>query len=305
MTHFLVTGASGLLGFNFALAVDGKKHQVTGVGNSTPLTWVNFKYLQTELTAPGIIEQLVEEEKPDVILHCAALANLEACEADPARAEEMNSKLPGMIAESARRHGIQMIHISTDAVFDGTRGNYTETDIPHPLSVYANTKLQGEQAVLTTYPEAMVARVNIYGWSISGARSLAEFFVNNLQQGRQVNGFTDVFFCPMMVLDLADLLVEAALKNLHGIYHLVGAEVMSKYDFGVAIARTFGFDSSLILPSSVEQGDLVAPRAHHLDLDTHKITEALGHPLPDFENGMNKFFDQYRRGFPQYIRSLA
>jgi dTDP-4-dehydrorhamnose reductase len=305
MTRFLVTGVSGLLGLNFALAVDGRKHQVIGVAHTTPLTWVNFKFMHAELTGPGVVEKLVEETKPGVILHCAAIANLEACEANPEQAAEVNGQLPGVIAASAQKRGIQMIHISTDAVFDGVKGEYLETDPPNPLSVYARTKWQGEQAVLAANPQALVVRVNFYGWSISGTRSLAEFFVNNLEQGKTMKGFTDILFCPMMVLDLADMLVEAAQKQLHGIYHLVGGQAMSKYDFGVAIARTFGFDESLISPASVLDGGLTAARSPNLTLNTDKITKALGHDLPEFERGLAKFHAQYRHGFPQYIRSLS
>jgi len=304
MTRFLVTGVSGLLGLNFAMAVDGKKHQVTGVANTTPLTWAGFKCLQAELTEQGVIEKLVEEEKPDVILHCAAIANMEACEANPELAAEVNSVLPGRIAAVAHKHDVQMIQISTDAVFDGAKGNYIEADAPNPLSVYARTKWEGENAVLEVNPQALVTRVNFYGWSVSGTRSLAEFFVNALSQGKNVKGFTDVIFCPMMVLDLADMLVEAAHKNLQGLYHLVGAQPMSKYDFGMAIARTFGFDTGLIAAASVMDGGLTAARSPNLSLDTGKIVKALGHELPDFERGLDKFFAQYRHGFPQYIRAL-
>ena len=150
--------------------------------------WANFTYKQAELTEPDIIEQLVEEEKPEVILHCAAIANMEACEANPQLAHEVNAVLPGRIAQVARKHEIQMIHISTDAVFDGTKGNYNESDTPHPLSVYARTKLEGENAVLSANPEALVARVNFYGWSVSGTRSLAEFFVNDVAKGSRSKG---------------------------------------------------------------------------------------------------------------------
>jgi dTDP-4-dehydrorhamnose reductase len=92
MTHYLVTGASGLLGLNFSLAVDGKKHQVTGVDNCNPLRWVNFNTLQADLTGPGVVEKILDEVKPDVILHCAAMANLEECESHPADAERVNQQ---------------------------------------------------------------------------------------------------------------------------------------------------------------------------------------------------------------------
>lgn len=305
MSRFMVTGASGLLGLNFALAVDGRKHQVTGVDNRNPLSWVNFKTRQADLTEPGILPRLVEELQPEVILHCAAMANVDDCEKRPADAQKVNAELPGEIALVAKKANIKLVHISTDAVFDGQKGDYTETEEPKPLSVYARTKRDGELAVLAANPDSLVARVNFYGWSISGTRSLAEFFVNNLSEGKDVNGFTDIHFCPMMVLDLAATLVEAVEKNLSGLYHCVGPRSMSKYDFGLAIARQFGFNEKLVHPASVMDGGLKAARSPNLTLSTQKLAGALGHPLPEFAQGLAKFHDQYRHGFPQLIRSLA
>jgi dTDP-4-dehydrorhamnose reductase len=305
MTHFLVTGASGLLGLNFCLAVDGKKHKVTGVDYRNPLKWVNFKIQQANLTKSGSIDRIINEVRPDVILHCAANANVDDCENHPDEAEAVNSVLPGEIAEAASRHKIRMIHISTDAVFDGEVGNYTENDMPNPLNVYSLTKLRGENAVLTVNPQALVLRVNFYGWSISGKRSLAEFFVNNLAEKKPVMGFTDVVFCPMMVLDLVDTILEANEKGLNGLFHCVGPEKMSKYEFGVAIANQFEFDSALISPAAIQDGGLTAARSPNLTLSTEKLTAALGHPLPAFLPGLKKFQSQYRHGFPEMIKTLV
>lgn len=305
MTQFLVTGVSGLLGLNFALAVDGKKHQVTGVANTTPMLWSTFKNVQAELTEPAVVEELIETHKPDVFLHCAAMANVDACEANPQMAQQVNADLPGIIGEACYRHSIRLVHISTDAVFDGSTGNYTENDAPNPLSVYASTKLAGENAVLSANPEALVTRVNFYGWSAAGNRSLAENFVNTLAADKEMMGFTDVEFCPMNVLDLSALLVEAAGMDLHGRYHLVGPEAMSKYEFGRRIAEKFGFNASLIKPMSVKDSGLKAARSPRLTLSTEKIRNALAHELPDFSDGLQKFYDQYRRGYHLYIKSLA
>jgi len=304
MTHFLVTGVSGLLGLNFALAVDGKKHQVTGVANTLPMQWASFKNVQAELTQPGVVEKLIEEHKPDVVLHCAAIANVDACESDADLAHRVNAELPGAIAETCRRRSVKMIQISTDAVFDGIKGNFTEDDETNPLSVYARTKRDGENAVLSANADALVARVNFYGWSASGKRSLAEIFVHNLQAGQRMQGFTDVTFCPMNILDLSDLLVESADLDLKGIYHMVGAEPMSKYEFGKRIAEKFGFDTSLIQPVSIQESGLKAVRSPNLSLSTAKLQSALGRDLPAFDAGLQKFFDQFRRGYPQYIATL-
>ncbi len=304
MTHFLVTGVSGLLGLNFALAVDGKKHMVTGIANTAPMTWASFKNYQCELTAPGSIEKLLDTHKPDVVLHCAAMANVDACENDPQAAHRVNGELPGEIAAACARRSVRMIQISTDAVFDGSRGNYGEGDETNPLSVYARTKLEGEKEVLDANPDALVARVNFYGWSAAGNRSLGENFVHNLEAGREMMGFTDVIFCPMNILDLSELLVEVSDLNLRGLYHMTGAQAMSKYDFGVKIAQKFGFDPGLIKPVSVNESGLKAARSPNLSLSTEKLRAALGHDLPPFEDGLQKFYDQYRRGYHLFIKSL-
>ena len=159
-----------------------------------------------------------------------------------------------------------------------------------------------ERAVLEANPQAIIARVNFFGWSLGGRRSLGEFFVNNLSEGKNVNGFTDVIFCPMWVNHLAQTLVEMLEKDLHGLYHVVGAQAMSKYQFGVEVARRFGLRSSLIEPQSVERSALTARRSHNLWLSIHKLSTALGHDVPQFSTGLDGFYTQFQQGYPQKIR---
>lgn len=257
--RLLITGASGLLGLNLSLAARNA-HTVIGVDRGR-LSAPPFELVQMDLTESGSIERVLTESGPDAVIHCAAIADVDACERDPATARSLNSELPGRIAAACSAGGIAMVHISTDAVFDGTKaGPYEETDAPHPTNVYSETKLAGEAAVLAAHSRAIVARVNFYGWSVTGTRSLAEFFVNNLSAGRSVRGFTDVVFCPMLVNDLARLLVRMLEAGLHGLFHAVGPEPMSKYEFGVRIARQFGFDEQLIAAQSVEHAGLAARR---------------------------------------------
>jgi dTDP-4-dehydrorhamnose reductase len=298
----LITGASGLLGLNLALeAMDS--HEVTGV-NRGSLSGVPFRLLEADLLEAGAVEHVLDAAAPDWVIHCAALADLEACESEPDLARRMNADLPGRIAAVCCARGISLVHISTDAVFDGHKeGPYTEQDGPNPLSVYARTKLQGEQAVLDAYPGAAVARVNFYGWSRSGRRSLAEFFFNNLSAGASVSGFTDVVFCPMLVNDLAHVLLSMLEWKLSGVYHAVGPQAMSKYQFGVEIARKFGLKQSSISPKSVQASSLLAQRSNNLWLSVHKLSTALARPLPNFSAGLEKFYQLSQQGYPQKIRS--
>jgi len=180
---------------------------------------------------------------------------------------------------------------------------YTEEDQPNPPGVYSQTKLDGERAVQEANPEAIIARVNFYGWSLRGNRSLGEFFVNNLSEGKNVNGFTDVIFCPMLVNQTARLLIEMLEKKLSGLYHVVGTQAMSKYQFGVEIARTFGLRENLISPKSVLSSSLTAHRSHNLWLSIHKLSTDLGRDIPEFSTGLDEFYAQFQQGYPQKIRS--
>ncbi len=157
--RILITGASGLLGLNLALELC-REHTVFGTANQHALHTDAFTILQADLLAPGALENLFEQSRPDWVIHCAALANLEACEADPALASQLNTELPRQLAQLCKenrrdvtRGGARLVHISTDAVFDGSRGNYTETDEPSPLGVYARTKLEAEWAVAEVRPQ--------------------------------------------------------------------------------------------------------------------------------------------------------
>lgn len=300
--RLLITGATGLLGLNLALDASGT-HEVTGVARQT-LSAAPFRMVSADLLEREAVQRLVEDSKPDAVIHCAAAADIDWCERNPELARQINAEIPERMARACRRHNVRLIHISTDAVFDGRKpGSYSEADRPNPIDVYGSTKYAAEDAVLGAEPRAIVARVNFYGWSLSGNRSLAEFFVNNLSQGIPINGFTDVVFCPMLVNHLGEMLLQMLDSELHGLYHVVGAKAMTKLEFGVALARTFGFKEELISPQSVDHFGLAARRAHNLHLSTHKLSTALSQSLPRFSTGIRRFYTQYCGGYPQRIRS--
>lgn len=300
--NILLTGVSGLLGINFAQEMMNE-HEIIGVDRGK-LTQAPFKVMKYDLLENGAVEAILDQSRPDWVVNCAALADLDICENDPDLAKRLNTDLPRQLARASRQRSIPFTHISTDAVFDGQKdGFYSEEDPPNPVGVYAKTKFDGEWAVLTEHPHATVARVNFYGWSLSGRRSLAEFFHNNLTHNKSMSGFTDVLFCPMLVNDTARTLLKMFNRGLKGLYHLVGPQAMSKYQFGVEIARRFHMRESDITPKSVNFAGLLAKRSNNLWLSTRKLSTDLGTDLPDFSTGLEEFYTQYSQGYPQKIRS--
>jgi dTDP-4-dehydrorhamnose reductase len=301
--RILITGASGLLGLNLALEIS-RRHKVFGTVNQHILKTDAFTVIQTDLLAPGAVERLLDETQPDWVIHCAALANLDACEADPLLAQQMNTDLPRTLASFVARGGARLIHVSTDSVFDGLRGDYTENDIAIPVGVYSRTKLEGERAVAAADPSAIIARVVIFGWSLVGNRSLAEFFFYNLHQGKPVMGFTDAIFSPLLANYLAEIFTAMLERQLSGLYHVVGSESLSKYDFGISLARRFQLDGRLIKPVSVAQSGLKASRSPNLSLRSDKLAQALGKTLPTISTSLDKFYTLYQQGYPQLLHGL-
>lgn len=303
MSHprLLVTGASGLLGSNLALHA-AAHHTVVGVTNQHPLAQAPFDTVQADLLAPGAVARVLDEAQPDWVVHCAALADIDACERKPELAHKLNTELPGELARETARRNLRFVHISTDAVFDGSKAPYKETDAPNPLSVYAKTKRMAELAVKAAHPQWLILRPNLFGWSPNGAHSLAEFFYNKLAAGEAVNGFTDRLFSPLHVGYLSEMILELLSANAHGIFNAGSGDSLSKYDFGVMIAREFNYDEQLVRPVHAESS---APRSADLRLNVNRLSQALGRRLPTAAEGVARLHAELDNGHRHTLRALV
>jgi dTDP-4-dehydrorhamnose reductase len=305
--RLLVTGVSGLLGSNLAWLAS-EQYSVIGVLTGEHVLaspgLAPFQTIVADLSQPGQVERVMDEAQPEIVIHCAAMTDVDRCEVCPEQATRINASLPGMMAKSAAKNKIQLLHISTDAVFDGEQGNYCEEDLPKPINVYSRTKFEGEQIVAEAYPEALIARVNFYGWSWQGRRSLAEWFYNNLGGGRCIPGFTDLIFSPLLVNDMALILLSMLDRRLSGLYHVVSSEFQSKFAFGRMLAREFGFDDELVTPASYLSAGLKAPRPRMLNLRSEKLARVLGADLPAQAPAVRRFVELHRQGYPQSLRAM-
>jgi dTDP-4-dehydrorhamnose reductase len=304
VTRILVTGASGLLGVNVAYEA-AKRYDVVGAVNENALSGAPFETLQVDLHQHEAAGHLLDDARPDWVIHCAALANLDVCEGQPELAHQLNAELPGRLASEAVKRNLRFLHVSTDAVYDGVKGNYTETDAPNPVNVYGRTKRMAELAVKAAHPHALIVRANLFGWSVSGDRSLAEYFLNKLADDQPAPGFTDRLFSPLLANDLANMFLALLEKNLKGIFNAVAADHLSKFDFGVALAKRFGFDPALVQPSLGADAKESAPRSPILTLQSTKLAKALGVRMPTVAAGVERLFELDRSGYRAQLRALA
>ncbi len=299
----LVTGASGLLGANLAMVAREQGREVVGLYHRHRVHLPGVELRAADLTEESEIARVFTELGPTTVIHCAAETNVDWCEEHPEDAHRINVTIPARIAEVAFRTGTRLVHISTDSVFDGVRGDYAESDQPAPVNVYAQTKLQSELEVLRHNPKAAIARVNLYGWNAQNKRSLGEWILSELASGKEVRGFTDTVFCPILANDLAEILLAIVDHQLTGLYHVVGSEAVSKYEFARRVALTFGLNASQVVPARMTDAGLKAPRPRNMSLRTEKISSALARAMPDVDSGLRRFVERQSDGYVERLKS--
>ena len=218
-----------------------------------------------------------KEDRPQLIIHCAALSRNPACQENPSLARKVNIEVTACLAEQAAE--IPFIFFSSDLVFDGRHGNYDEAAQPNPLSVYAETKVAAEQIVLKN-PKHTVVRISLNGGaSPTGDRGFNEEMRRAWQAGRRLNLFTDEYRCPMPAVVTARAIWELAAQNKPGLYHLAGGERLSRWEIGQLIAARWPQLNPRVEPSS--RNDYVGPpRPADTSLNCAKIQRLLSFPLP-------------------------
>jgi dTDP-4-dehydrorhamnose reductase len=279
----LLLGGSGFLGSYFAqnLAKPSVIHISSSYGEQDSDGIVRkFGRFNNET---DLLEFLSEFEFKNVI-NCIALANIEECEKNPNLAKWLNIELPGAIARYCKSIEASMIHISTDAVFDGKTPFRSETESPSPVSNYGRTKLEGENLVLETLPESLIARVNFFGRS-EKKDSLFDFFYSRMKSGVGAFAYDDVFFTPTYAAETVRLILELANKSLTGLYHVVGNQRISKYEFAKLISSVFELDSRYITQVQAPSSQMSKLRGHDLSLSNQKLKSIGAFPC-SIEDGL-------------------
>lgn len=236
------------------------------------------------------IEKNIVETKPDILIHTAALINVEECERNPEEAEKLNVVVTKMLAELCNKYRIKMVYISTDAVFDGKDPKlYTEEDRENPLNVYGRTKLTGETFVLK-YPQNLVFRTNIYGINIQKKQSFGEWIYYSLIEGKALNLFTDIDFSPILVNELAELIYKSCQKDLCGLYHACGTGCITKYDFGIKLREFFRIETGVIHKETSDIAHFKAQRSKHMGMSNKKLSNALNVKISTPQESIEKFY---------------
>lgn len=265
-----ITGAAGLIG-----------HQLIRAGPQFAVRWSLRPISRTDLDLTDFqaVESLFMAERPSLIIHCAALTSSPACQQKPELAQRLNVDVTAHLAHLAAE--IPFLFFSSDLVFDGRRGGYQEADVANPLSVYGRTKLAAEACVLSN-PEHTVVRTSLNaGRSPTGNRSLSETMTQAWQRGETLRLFVDEFRSPIPAAATAQAVWELVQDRATGLYHVAGAERLSRWEIGRIVAAAHPRLQCRIRPASIHDYE-GAPRPADTTLDSSKAQSRLSFRLPSF-----------------------
>jgi len=279
-----ITGANGLLGQAITSVFTretGWKLICSSVEDKSFLDY-GHTYEKLDITNKEDVKRIISEHKPDVIVNCAAFTNVDACETEHEACWKLNVDGLKNLIIAARREGSKVIHISTDYVFDGKNGPYTEDDTPNPISFYGRSKLAAENALTTSgIDHAIVRTMVLFGLGVNIKPNFALWMIDKLKAGESINIVDDQIGNATMIDDLAWGILKVIEKKQTGIFNIAGKDILSRYDFALKICDVFEFNKDLVKKIKTANLKQPAPRPLNSGLVTLKASSLLGINLMD------------------------
>ena len=265
MTKLLIIGA-GLLGSSLAhMAREDMQTSFTYNFHSAEIEGCR-SYRCDIFDCPELIFSL----RPDYVVLTATLTDVDKCESDRKSTWQINALGPKRVASACHKASSKLIYVSTDYVFDGKKGNYSESDATSPVNYYAESKLAGEHYVQEACPDSLILRPSVlYGWNPTRL-NFATWIISELSQGRMINVLTDQYNSPTYASDMAGIILR--LKDETGLFHASGRERINRYSFALKIAETFDLDSSLIRSVTSDALSWKARRPQDSSLNVSKLS---------------------------------
>jgi dTDP-4-dehydrorhamnose reductase len=291
MQKILITGANGLLGqklVHLLLQQPDVQLVATGLGANRQSVKHGYEYMAMDITQEASVAEVMATTKPNVVIHTAAMTNVDQCESEKELCWLMNVDALRFLTKACTQHNSHLIHLSTDFIFDGAAGPYTELDSPSPISYYGESKLAAEQIVqAASCPWAIARTVLVYGIVNDMSRSNIILWVKkSLEDGKSINVVTDQYRSPTLAEDLAMGCWLIAQKGATGIYNISGADLLTPYDMAMATARFFGLDQSLIKQADSSTFSQPAKRPPRTGFVIDKARRELGYAPHSFEQGI-------------------
>jgi dTDP-4-dehydrorhamnose reductase len=291
MKKILVTGSNGLLGQKLIDLLKGRSDYeliATARGENRYPNSKGFTYVSLDVTNKEEIQAIVARYKPDAIIHTAAMTNVDQCETEQLGCDELNVKAVQYLADACDANNVHLVHLSTDFIFNGTKGPLTEEEIPDPISYYGESKLKAEHIVQNMKSNwAILRTVLVFGIVADMSRSNIVLWVkNNLEQKKNIKVVNDQWRTPTLAEDLAMGCFLAVEKKAHGIYNISGSDFLTPFDIAQKTAAYFSLDASLIEQADSSTFTQTAKRPPKTGFIIDKAVHDLGYKPHTFEEGI-------------------
>lgn len=294
----LVTGSNGLLGQKLTDLLLTTNHSLIATATGMNRHPINSGYIyeSMDVTNPENVQNVIEQYHPDAIIHGAAMTQVDQCEFEKEKCDLLNIKAVEYLVATSNKIGAQLIHLSTDFIFDGKYGPLTEEAIPNPLSYYAESKLKAEEYIQKHCLKYAIARtVLVYGIVHDMSRSnIVLWAKNSLSTGKEISVVDDQFRTPTLAEDLAKGCLLLAEQQKQGIYHISGPDFMSIWDLVNRVAEFWNLERGLIKRTKSSLLKQPAKRPPITGFNIQKMVSETGYNPYSFEAGLALIDEQLK-----------
>jgi dTDP-4-dehydrorhamnose reductase len=294
MVKVVITGSNGLLGQTLLrlLLKEKDSYQVIGFSKGKNRSGINdFNYVSIDLTQKETLKEKIQEIQPDFIINTAAMTQVDACETNKEDCNILNVEVVKWLVDISKEINAHLIHLSTDFIFDGRKGNYKETDLPNPLSYYGMSKLKSEEILINSKINYTILRtILVFGKVHEMSRANIVLWVKErLEKGEEITIVNDQYRAPTYVEDLALACKISIEKKALGIFHVSSNKLLSIYEISQQIAEVFYLNKSLIKPIPTSLLNQRAIRPAKTGFDLTKTKRDLGIYTKSFKEDLQRF----------------
>lgn len=283
MKKLLITGGSGLLASNWAYLAHKNYKVLLGL-HHRKIEIDEIEVVQLSLNNIDKLYKDLNTIQPDIVINTAAITSIEKCEQNYFKAKKINTEAASNIANICELLKIKLVHISTDHIFSGESSRYDEEYQPKPVNNYAKSKYQGELKVRENNPSSLVVRTNFYGWGPKYRQSFSDFIINQLRASNELNLYTDVFYTPIIIDELVSCVNDLLHLNESGVFNIVGSERISKYEFGIRLAKSFNLSNLKIHPITYKEQKNNVRRPQDMSLSNTKLISIIGREVQNLND---------------------
>lgn len=301
--RLLIIGGSSILGLNLGVLFLNQ-YEVFSFMHNRNVNLNKINTIKPKDFTELRLRKAIKKINPLIIINTAGFTNVELCEKFPNKAKLSNVDLAKIIATICSGFNIKLLHFSTDHITPGSTKFFTENELAVPKNVYSITKHNAEKIIMDVNPDSLIIRTNFICWGTSYKQSFTDWIIYNLRNKNNVTLFEDVYFTPILVNLIFEIIIILLKKNLTGIYNISSSERLSKLEFGLILANNFNLDKGLISAGKLKDRKDLVNRPLDMSLSNKKVIEDTDFNIIDIEKQISIFKTKENDSFIKKIKIL-